>query len=983
MNYFAPLLSWVQETLYLLGVRKAAIIARAWMSVFCDLSQSRTRVGLGTYYTSVNRSSMKPRKVSRKAQTTGQILIVDDHEVVRRGLRSLLSSRPEWIICGEAVDGLDAVEKAKTLRPAVVLMDISMPRMNGLDATRIIRRDFPESRVVIISQNDPAVARRQAEEVDAAAYMAKSDLPRLLLPTVSKLLSEVAGKNGSASHPAPTPTPEWLAGGGIMGQLIRNYDWSLTPLGPIDFWPQSLKTSVNLILNSQHPMWIGWGEDVTFLYNDAYVHVLSLAKHPSALGKPAAEVWHEIWDICGPLADKVFEKGEASFVDEVRLLMNRGDFLEETYYSFSYSPIRDESGNVSGLFCPSTEVTPKVINARRLRTLSELSVSALVQKTTDDVCASVTATLASNPDDIPFAALYLIDEESKQLRLRQTCGLGTGAKAFTPESIGLNVESAESLWPLAEVLKTGQSQVVSVRKIERLPLGVGQQRLSDAMVLPVTSRGEGGTVGVLIAGVNPARKIDAEYRTFFELIAGQIATAIQNVCVAEEERKRLEALAEIDRAKTAFFSNVSHEFRTPLTLMLGPVEDLLAKSHTGLSPAAKSQLELVNRNGSRLLRLVNTLLDFSRIEAGRMQAIYQRTDLAAFTIELASVFRSATEKAGLRLELDCPKIEEPVFVDRGMWEKIVLNLISNAFKFTFEGEIAIHLARAGDHVELRVCDTGVGIPPQELPRLFDRFHRIENTRSRTHEGSGIGLALVQELVKLHGGAARAESVVGKGSTFIVSLPLGSAHLPADRIGGTRTLATTALGAAPFLEEALRWLPDGENGEIAEEIGSGSELIPVPCPPFPQTDAAADKRPVILVADDNADMRQYLVRLLGERYEIQAVPDGRVALESVHARLPDLVLSDVMMPNLDGFGLLHELRSDPKTRTLPIILLSARAGEESRVEGMEHGADDYLIKPFSARELLARVQTHLQMARIRKQAEEALRQAHRAIRNLAQ
>ena len=199
--------------------------------------------------------------------------------------------------------------------------------------------------------------------------------------------------------------------------------------------------------------------------------------------------------------------------------------------------------------------------------------------------------------------------------------------------------------------------------------------------------------------------------------------------------------------------------------MLGPVEDLLAKSHTGLSPAAKSQLELVNRNGSRLLRLVNTLLDFSRIEAGRMQAIYQRTDLAAFTIELASVFRSATEKAGLRLELDCPKIDEPVFVDRGMWEKIVLNLISNAFKFTFEGKSPFISRAAGDHVELRVCDTGVGIPPQELPRLFDRFHRIENTRSRTHEGSGIGLALVQELVKLHGGAVRRGKRRGEGQHF--------------------------------------------------------------------------------------------------------------------------------------------------------------------------------------------------------------------------
>ncbi len=588
----------------------------------------------------------------------GQILIVDDHEIVRRGLRSLLCSRPEWQICGEAADGLEAVEKAKLLRPAVVLMDISMPRMDGLKATRIIRRDLPESKVIIISQNDPVVARRQAEEVGASAYVSKSDLSRRLLPTISRFLFPQETSAPAAESAPPSSAPDWLAGGGTLGQLIRQHDWSKTQLGPLEGWPQSLKTAVNLILNSQHPMWIGWGPEITFLYNEAYIQVLSSAKHPSALGKPAAEVWPEIWDICGPLADKVFQQGEASFLNDVRLFMNRGDFLEETYYSFSYSPIRDESGKVAGLFCPSTEVTPKVVNARRLRTLSELSARALVQKTTEAACASVAASLANNPDDIPFALLYLIDGENNCARLEQSCGLSQASDALAPQTIDLAAENSQPwVWPLSEVLKTGVSRVVSVRSVEGLPLGVAQQRLSEAMVLPVTSRGEGGTVGVLVAGVNPARRLDAEYRTFYELVAGQIATAIQNVRAAEEERKRLEALAEIDRAKTAFFSNVSHEFRTPLTLMLGPVEDLLARSYTGLSPAAKNQLELVNRNGSRLLRLVNTLLDFSRIEAGRMQAIYQPTDLAAFTVELASVFRSATEKAGLRLELDCPRLE--------------------------------------------------------------------------------------------------------------------------------------------------------------------------------------------------------------------------------------------------------------------------------------------------------------------------------------
>ena len=295
------------------------------------------------------------------------ILIVDDHEIVRRGLRSLLASRPDWQICGEAIDGVQGVEKAKALRPALVLMDISMPRMNGLEATRIIRKELPETTVVIISQNDPEVARAQAQEVDAAAYVAKGDLSRDLLPTISKFLGHTNAPELPASQPPNASSLDWLAGGGTLTRLIQEYDWSRTPLGPIASWPQSLKTSVNLILNSHHPMWLGWGPATTFLYNEAYIQVLSSAKHPWAMGRPASEVWAEIWDICGPLADKVFQKGEASFVDEMRLFMNRGNFVEETYYSYSYSPIRDEAGTVAGLFCPSTEVTHKVINARRLR----------------------------------------------------------------------------------------------------------------------------------------------------------------------------------------------------------------------------------------------------------------------------------------------------------------------------------------------------------------------------------------------------------------------------------------------------------------------------------------------------------------------------------------------------------------------------------------------------------------------------------------
>ena len=894
------------------------------------------------------------------------ILLVDDQPSVRNGIRSLLGARPDWNICGEASDGLEGVEKARELHPDIVLMDVSMPRMNGLDAARILRKELPRTKVVIVSQNDPAIVSIQAREVRAAAHVAKQELFGTLLPVLEGLIGSGTLEKSAASPAAPgtRQAPDWLAGSGQLGELMGQYDWSNTPLGPIERWNQSLKTSVNLMLSSQHPMWIGWGPQATFLYNDAYIQVLGSAKHPWALGKPAAEVWSEIWHICGPMADKVFERGEASFVDEVRLFMNRGDFFEETYYSYSYSPIRDESGRVGGLFCVSTEVTPKVLNARRLRTLSELSANAFVQKTTETACDSAVSTLSKNRDDIPFALLYVMEGENEQVRLQRSCGLDQGVPELSPHFIELRSGSGRhSLWPLADVVKKARSRVVPIAHVEGFPLGAAEQRLSQAIVLPVTSRGEGRAVGVLIAGVNPTRRLDAEYQTFFDLVADQVATAIQNARAAEEEKKRLDALAELDRAKTAFFSNVSHEFRTPLTLMLGPVEELLAKSHTDLSPAAKSQLELVNRSGSRLLRLVNTLLDFSRLEAGRMQATYQPTDLSAATAELAGVFRSATEKAGLELELDCPPLAEPVYVDRLMWEKVVLNLVSNAFKFTFDGKIAVSLKPNGRNVELRVSDSGVGIPPEELPRVFERFHRIENTRSRTHEGSGIGLALVQELVKLHGGSIRVESTVGKGTTFTVSLPLGKDHLPAERTGATRAEISNPRGTAPFVEEALRWLPDGVQASVDEQPDSGSVST--------ERESGGEKRPLVLVVDDNADMRQYLVRLLAERYEVRSTPDGEAALAAIREDTPDLVLTDVMMPRLDGFGLIRALRSDPQTKTIPVIVLSARAGEESRVEGMEQGADDYLIKPFSARELLARVNTHLQMSRIRNQSEEAI------------
>ncbi len=775
---------------------------------------------------------------------------------------------------------------------------------------------------------------------------------------------------GAAGHGS-----DFLAGGGEMGRRMREFDWSNTSLGPVAQWPQSLRSAVSILLPSKAQIVLFWGKDLATLYNDAYRPVFG-AKHPHVLSLPAREAWSELWETgLRDLFEGVLRTGEAFWASDRLFVMERFGFPEETYFDVSYDPVRDESGRVGGIFCIVSETTGRVVGERRLTTLRELGArTADGAKSAEEACRNAAEIIASSPHDLPFGLIYLLDADERNARLAGSAGLAEGSLA-APADVDLAAPTADTMpWPLRRVMETGRAEVVGdlSLRLEAAPDRRWPEPPHTAVVLPIVKSGQERLAGFLVAGVSPRRPLDEHYRGFLDLLASQIATAIVSAVAYEEERRRAQALYELDRAKTAFFSNVSHEFRTPLTLMLGPVEDLLARSHTDLPPAAAVQLDVVNRNGLRLLRLVNTLLDFSRIEAGRVRAVYQLTDLAVFTAELASVFRAAVERAGLRLEVDCPPLGAPAFVDRDMWEKIVLNLLSNAFKFTFTGEIAVTLRQVDGAVELRVRDSGTGIPAEEVPRLFERFHRVESSRGRTHEGSGIGLALVQELVKLHGGFVVVESVVGEGSTFTVRVPLGSSHLPADQIGAARAADSTVMGAGPYVEEALRWLPDEEPPEDALGAELPSHLEAMAVPAFrPAQDG--DDRPLVLVADDNADMRQYLHRLLAERYRVRTVPDGEAALTAVREELPHLVLSDVMMPRLDGFGLLRELRADAHTRDLPVIMLSARAGEESRVDGLQAGADDYLIKPFSARELLARVQSSLELARVRREAEQGSRQ----------
>jgi PAS domain S-box-containing protein len=735
-----------------------------------------------------------------------------------------------------------------------------------------------------------------------------------------------------------------LAGGGEMGALMRSFDWSRTRLGPVAYWPQSLRTAVSIMLDSAFAMVVAWGPEFVLLYNDRYRPVLGATKHPGALGKPAKDIFPEVWGFIGPLFEKT-RHGEAVALDDVLIPLDRNGYLEDCYFTLSYSAIRDESGGVGGMLAVIAETTERVQGERRLVALRDLAALGDARNA-DEACRRAETVLAQNPVDVPFSLLYLLEPDRRCARLAAATGVTKGGPA-APGEVGLDEDAR---WPLGEACRARRVIVVDdlPARFGAMPGGPYAQPAHTALILPMPRAGHDEPHGFFVAGVSPRRALDDRYRTFFELARDHVVATIDKVLAFEEERKRAEALAEIDRAKTAFFSNISHEFRTPLTLMLGPLEDALARGT--ITP---DELGTAFRNALRLQKLVNTLLDFSRIEAGRAQATYVPTNIGQSTAELAAVFESAMQRAGLRYVVRCDAIEEPICLDRDMYEKIVLNLLSNALKFTFEGEVEVVLRDAGDRVELRVRDTGVGIAPDAVPRLFERFQRIEGTRARTHEGSGIGLALVSDLVKLHGGSVRADSTLGAGTTFTVTIPKGKAHLPADKIGAAASDRTSA--ASAILEEALSWLRDPADGAAA----------PVPAE---RVEPARSPRARVLVADDNADMRSYLRGVLAPHFAVELAGDGRVALDAARRAPPDLVLTDVMMPDLDGFGLLQALRADERTRAIPVVMLSARAGEESRIEGLQAGADDYLVKPFSARELIARVRTHLELSRLRRESE---------------
>ncbi|RRB04204.1 ATP-binding response regulator [Larkinella rosea] len=754
-------------------------------------------------------------------------------------------------------------------------------------------------------------------------------------------------------------TELFLAGGGEMGQLIRTMDWAQTPLGPVHTWPQSLRTSVGLCLSSTFPILIAWGPETIQIYNDSYRPICG-AKHPESMGQNFRICWETALPVVGDAFTRG-QQGEGTYIQDQRMFLDRYGYLEEAFMTFSFAPIRDETGEVGGIFHPITETTDKMLSARRTQVLRDVAAQTAQAKTNQDIYDRLQAIQPGIALDLPFLLFYEISPDGQQAKLVSSSGLWAD-RTLPANLLELRIDSTDWLSDIT------QPRVVEnlTGQIGPLPSGPYPELPHTALLLPIVIPAQSQPAGFLLAGVSSRRALDAEYRTFYDLMANTISTAFSNVYAYQQEQQRAEALAAIDRTKTAFFSNVSHEFRTPLTLMLGPLEELLQSTEFQTSPY-QSSVGAAYRNAQRLLKLVNNLLDFSRIEAGRINAYFRPVDLGALTTDLASSFRSLVERAGLELVVECDNVQTAVYVDADKWEKIVLNLLSNAFKFTLQGRIRIELSVEGEEVVLRVSDTGIGIPARELPRMFERFHRVENAGGRTFEGSGIGLSLVQELVQLHSGTIAVSSEEGKGSVFTVTIPLGKKHLPASQVSDEEGTNQRSHLADSFLEEANSLLAETKPVSLLEstdkQVVSGSEGS-------------------ILVVDDNADMRAYLTRILSPYFDVQTAIHGLDALDQLRALTPQLILSDVMMPVMDGKQLLRQLRQDVTTASIPLIFLSARAGQEARIDGLEAGADDYLVKPFSALELLTKVRTQISLEASRRQATQALADSEARYRQLS-
>ena len=472
-------------------------------------------------------------------------------------------------------------------------------------------------------------------------------------------------------------------------------------------------------------------------------------------------------------------------------------------------------------------------------------------------------------------------------------------------------------------------------EIHEFDLGL-RQKARALLVVPLVT--DGKIIGsITLRQTNKPRQWISSEIDLAQSVASQAAIAVQQSRLYQKTRQQAERLIELDHQKTEFFQNVSHEFRTPLTLTIGPLESVVNQKQ-GLS---YEQSAIALRNSRRLLRLVNQLLDLQRLDAKRMQPSFRPCDFGEFVTQIVEIFRPYCDKKKLKLSsqvIPC----NPVYLDLEKFDKVLYNLLSNAMKFTNTGgTITVIVEPAGDHVRLQVIDTGIGIRKEQIPHLFERFRQAEGSVNRSYEGSGLGLALVKELVGLHGGQISVDSEPNRGTTFTIWLQTGTAHLPGEQILEVPTEITASRGIVELADLDIESIIEDEDENEIEEDGETSDSAQ------------------ILVVDDNSDLRGYVAQILRQAgYQVLTARNGRQGFQIARKKHPQLIVTDLMMPEVSGLDLIELIRAEEKLKGIPIILLTAKADELTRIEGTEQGADAYLSKPFNDRELLAEVRNLL-------------------------
>ncbi|HEY0480836.1 MAG TPA: ATP-binding protein [Kofleriaceae bacterium] len=679
----------------------------------------------------------------------------------------------------------------------------------------------------------------------------------------------------------------WIPhGGGTCGELVRAFDWARTPLGAPETWPSSLRTIVQVLLESRHPMFLWWGPELIQIYNDAYAPSLGHDKHPAAIGQRGRDCWAEIWPIIGPQIEGVMQRGEPTWHDNALVPMFRNGGIEEVYWTYGYSPVLDETGGVGGTLVVCTETTAHVIAMRRQALFRGLAEQASPLDTPTAVIEKAVATFGSSPEDIPFVAQF------------DAAGALQRATGVDGAAVAMLAEHVRRIAPL--------SVATRVTLDAALPVGPWPEPVREALVVP-------GLGGLIMFGLSSRLPFDAAYRDFLvqlmesarlahdrsEAFAVRVAAETEIVRARDERVALIADLEAANRAKDEFLALLGHELRNSLAPIATALDLVRARSHTALS----REHELIERHAGHVTRLVDDLLDVSRVARSKLE-------LRREVVAIADVLSKATEMAGSLIEqrehhltVDLPR--EPIlwWGDPMRLAQVVANLLTNAARYTDRGgEIWLAAAHVpGARIEISVTDNGRGIAPELMPRIFDRFVQGERSGESSQGGLGIGLTLVKSLVELHGGTVTPYSDgVGKGSCFVVSLPVEHA-------------VQTAVAASPV---------------PAAHVG---------------------KR--VLVVDDNVDAANLMAELLRVRgHDVEVAYDALSALEALPTFQPQVAVFDIGLPVIDGYELAHRVAAVDHTGCR-LIAVTGYGQERDSARAKQAGFHRHLVKPVKIDVLL--------------------------------